>query len=494
MPSSNQRGRSAALYLLLTLCFLASASASAQRKALAHTQRLVFAHYMLANQDTTADTPTGEPNIAAYQREIQQAQSIGIDGFALNAGGWSREPRYIRRASEIFEAAYRLHSSFKLMFSADMCCSNDAADVMDMVRRFANNPRYAAVYFQHDGRFVLTTFAGSSRGPQFWQQLRANLEHGTDPSLLPAPDALASVRGVPSSAPLRIFLVPSFFWGGELPTITDIEPGLAPYQHILDGAFYWGIAGVPGLGHPPDQLPSSAAYATTLHAAHKLYMAPICFQFWGANANRYYEYSGYSGMRALWMQAIQTTHPDWVEIITWNDFIEGTYVSPIDDPARYPGANDLGASIAPVTTQHFFHSHRGAADLLAYFIAWYKTGHQPTLHNDAVYWAYRTVLSPESSPAHQPPIKLYGPVADALYLTANLTAPAELRITLGDTTQTITLPAGSTDVQLPLTPGPAPHFTLTRNHALLAQSTADDPITATASYPDLYNSTGSMHD
>ena len=224
------------------------------------------------------------------------------------------------------------------------------------------------------------------------------------------------------------------------------------------------------------RLPSSAAYADTLHAAHKLYMAPICFQFWGANANRYYEYSGYQGMRALWMQAIQTTHPDWVEIITWNDFIEGTYVSPIDDPARYPGANDLGASIAPADTQHFFHSHRGATDLLAYFIAWYKTGHQPALHNDSIYWAYRTVLSTE----HQPPIKLYGPIADALYITANLTAPADLTVTLGPTEMTITLPAGSNDLQLPLSPGPAPHFALTRNHGVLTQATADDPVLATA--------------
>jgi len=481
MPSSKQRTRRVVPPLLLLLCLLLAASANAQR--------LVFAHYMLANQDTTADDPTGEPNIAAYQREIQQAQSIGIDGFALNAGGWSKEPRYIRRASQMFEAAYRLHSNFKLMFSADMCCSNDAADVLDMVRRFANNPRYASTYFQHDGRFVLTTFAGDSHGPEFWQQLRSNLEHGTAPSRLTAPNALSTVAGVPSSAPLRIFLVPSFFWGGETPTAADIASGLAPYQHILDGAFYWGIADSPGLGHTPDQLPSSAAYAATLHAAHKLYMAPICFQFWAANANRYYEYSGYQGMRALWMQAIQTTHPDWVEIITWNDFIEGTYVSPIDDPAKYPGANDLGASIVPTGTQRFFHSHRGATDLLTYFIAWYKTGHQPTLHNDTIYWSYRTVLST----AHQPPIQLYGPIGDTLYVTANLTAPADLTVAIGPIALTVALPAGSNDLQLPLPPGPAPHFTLTRNHVPLVESTADDPITATAPTPNLYNSTGSMH-
>ena len=243
---------------------------------------------------------------------------------------------------------------------------------MDMVRRFANNERYSAVYFKRNGRFVLTTFSGSNRDPAFWQQLRDDLERGTHPSLRAAPNALAYASGIPSSTPVPIYLVPAFFWGGELPTADDILAGLANYSNLIDGSFYWGIAGVPGLGHSPDQMPSSDAYASIIHAAGKLYMAPICFQFWGANADRDYEYSGYSGMRAMWMDAINISHPDWVEIITWNDFIEGTYVSPIDDPARYIGANDLGASVAPASTLHFFwHSHRGATDLLKFFIEWY---------------------------------------------------------------------------------------------------------------------------
>jgi hypothetical protein len=70
-------------------------------------------------------------------------------------------------------------------------------------------------------------------------------------------------------------------------------------------------------------------------------MAPVTIQFWSANANRYYEYSGYSGMRKLWLDAINVSHPDMVEIITWNDFVEGTYVSPIDDPNKYQFANFL---------------------------------------------------------------------------------------------------------------------------------------------------------
>ena len=471
--------------LLLAFCCFVPPAATAQR--------MVFAHYMLANRDYEPEGSPVEADIASYQREIRQAQSIGIDGFALNAGGWFNEPRYILRASEMFEAARRLHTGFKLMFSADMCCSNNAADILDMMRRFANNPRYSAVCFQHNGRFVLTTFAGTSRGVGSWRQLRADLEHGGHPSTQTAPGAVPYASAVPSSAPLKIELVPAFFWGGELPRAADIQTGLAAYKHIIDGAFYWGIAGVPSLGHAPDQVPSSKAYATTLHAAGKLYMAPICFQFWGANAGRYYEYSGYSGMRALWMNAIDVTHPDWVEIITWNDFVEGTYVSPIDDPARYPHANDLAASAASPASLHYFHSHRGATALLSFFIQWYKTGAQPSILRDTIFWAYRTqLIAPQQQ--FNPPIKLYGPVANVIYVTANLSAPAVLHVTLRDSSRSIALPAGSTDVQLPIAAGPAPAFELTRGTSHLTRAKGDDPISATAPLPDFYYSTGSMHD
>jgi len=453
----------------------------------AHAQRTVFAHYMLANQDYVSSNAGSEAVIASYQREIRQAQAIGIDGFALNAGGWFKEPRYILRASEMFEAAYRLHSNFKLMFSADMCCSNNAADVEDMLRRFANNPRYSAVYFQTNGHFVLTTFAGAPLGPAFWQHLRNDLEQGSNPSQREAPTALTTVSGVPSSAPLPIMLVPAFFWGGETPQKPDIEQALTDYTHIIDGSFYWGIAGVPGLGKPPDQIPSSEAYATALHHAGKLYMAPICVQFWGANKNRYYEYSGFSGMRKLWMDAINVTHPDWIEIITWNDFIEGTYVSPIDDPSKYPLANDLGNSVAPPSTLQYFHSHRGATALLAFYIQWYKTGAQPAIHNDSIFWAYRTQLSPI-------PGKTYGPLANVVYVTANLTAPALLRVSFGSDVKSLTLPAGSTDVEVPLIAGHIPSFDLIRADQHLAHGVGDDPVSATGPYPNLYYSTGFMHD
>ena len=459
----------------------------------AHAQRLVFAHYMVTNQDYQGNTdPTQEAKIAAYEREIQQAQAAGIDGFALNAGGWLNQNYYIIYSAQIFEAAVRLNSGFKLMFSADMCCGNGINDVEDMVRRFANDPRYSQVYFKFNGKVVLTTFSGDGMGTSFWQQVRSDLATGSNPSTTAEPSALAEVSGPPSNAPLNIFLVPAFFWGGEIPTLSSVQQGFSQWSATIDGSFYWGIAGVPGSGGSLDQIPSSEDYASVVHGGGKLYMAPICLQFWGANADRYYEYSGAAGMRKMWMDAINVSHPDWVEIITWNDFIEGSYVSPIDDPNKYQFANFLDTTGVPATTLGYFHSHQGATALLPYFIQWYKTGVQPTITNDSIYWFYRTqsLNFNAGTPAVSPSTN-FGPMADVIYVTANLPAPATLKVTSGSQVSTFNLPAGSSDVQAPFSVGTTPTFELDRGGvAVIPATSGTDAISASPQFNDYYYSTG----
>ena len=457
---------------------------------LAPAQRMVFAHYMLTNQDYQGDTdPAQELKIASYEREIREAQAMGIDGFALNAGGWFREPYYIRYAAQMFEAALRLHSSFKLFFSADFCCGNTIDEAEDMMRRFAGNPRYADVYFHYKGGAVFSTFAGDKFGIEGWEKIRADLATGANPSTHLAQNALSAVSGAPSNAPLAAFLVPAFFFGGETPGSADVAEGVSQWKSTLDGVLYWGIAGVPGSGGTLDTVKSSHAYAEALHKAGMLYIAPIALQFWGSNANRYYEYSGVAGMRALWMDAIERSHPEWVEIITWNDFIEGTYISPIDDPSKYPNANFLVSSGVPVGTQGYFHSHAGAAALLPYFIQWYKTGRKPEITRDAVYYFYRT--QPKNVDAGTPlVVHKYGPVEDVIYITANLTAPAELQVTCGGQTRMLRLPAGSTDSQTPLAPGAAPKFVLVRGGKTIAAGTGMDMVEAKPKYNNFYYSTG----
>jgi glucan endo-1,3-alpha-glucosidase len=453
-------------------------------------QRMVFAHYMLTNQDYQADDdPSQEAKIAAYEREIQQARALGIDGFVLNAGGWLKQPYYVRYAAQMFEAAARLGNGFKLMFSADFCCGNTTADAEDMLRRFANDPRYAQIYFRHRGRFVLTTFAGDKLGAGAWMQLRKDLASGGNPSKANFPGVIKEAAGPPRNTPMKIFFVPAFFWGGELPDRATVERELRNWNDVVDGSFYWGIAGVPGSGGALDSMHSSEAYAAASHARHKLYMAPVTVQFWGANASRYYEYSGGSGMRAMWIDAILRSKPEWVEIITWNDFIEGTYISPIDDPNRYPGANFLTSSGIPGGTLGYFHSHAGAGDLMSYYIRWYKSGVKPPVDRDAIYWFYRTQMA--ASAAGIPPVRnRYGPVADSIYVTANLKAPATLQIESGGRTSSVSLTAGSQDVSVPFAPGPPPRFSLLRDGSLVLAAIGHDSIDDSPTYNNFYYSTG----
>jgi glucan endo-1,3-alpha-glucosidase len=68
------------VFLLLTFAF-------GLRSSNAESRRMVFAHYLVTNQDYQ-DNSTGEAKVRAYMKEIQQAQAIGIDGFALNVGSW----------------------------------------------------------------------------------------------------------------------------------------------------------------------------------------------------------------------------------------------------------------------------------------------------------------------------------------------------------------------------------------------------------------------
>ena len=191
----------------------------------------------------------------------------------------------------------------------------------------------------------------------------------------------------------------------------------------------------------------------------------------------------------MWMNAIHVTHPEWVEIITWNDFIEGTYVSPIDDPNKYPGANFLDSTGVPRSTLGYFHSHAAATALLRFFIEWYKSGAEPAIEQDAVYFFYRTQTL--SHDAAIPPVAhKYGPVADDLYITANLTAPADLRIHTGGRAVVLHLPRGSSDAHTPLQAGEAPSLTLTRHGGILASATAADPISVAPAYNDFYYASG----
>jgi glucan endo-1,3-alpha-glucosidase len=129
---------------------------------------------------------------------------------------------------------------------------------------------------------------------------------------------------------------------------------------------------------------------------------------------------------------------------------------------------------------------------MRFYIQWYKTGREPAISHDRVYWFYRTQSGRYN--AGVPPVEhKYGPVADEIYVTSNLTAPARLAVRCGERTSMVALPAGNSDAAVPFVPGATPEFTLLRHGRKIASAEGLDRIQIAPRWNDYYDSTGEMN-
>jgi len=190
--------------------------------------------------------------------------------------------------------------------------------------------------------------------------------------------------------------------------------------------------------------------------------------YWGASQpnRRYYETCGGEGTELQWKSIIDQ-RPDWVEIVTWNDFHE-SYICPVD-AALAGGAAKPGPPYLKSRS-----SHAGYLELSRYYIEWYKTGQQPTL-KDGLFYFYR--LHPKDAVAKegQPVKAFHGPVQDVLYVTTMMTAPVELQVTSGGTKTVHWLKPGIQHVRIPFACGPQ-RFVVSRDGKVIL-SKDGEPIT-----------------
>jgi glucan endo-1,3-alpha-glucosidase len=213
-------------------------------------------------------------------------------------------------------------------------------------------------------------------------------------------------------------------------------------------------------------------------------MAGYSPSYWGCNwptntGRPYYETDGGEGTIMQW-QWIIANQPDWVEMVTWNDFNESTYMTPLANPNLYESGFQ--------TPIRF--SHAGYLALSRHYITWYKTGQEPAISQDALYYFYRThSTNAVASDPNDSPVCFFpnnGPVQDDIYTTTFLTGPAQLVVASGGTLTTNAAPAGISSQRTPFAPG-AQTFTLQRSGGpplavqgpnVLAQITNYDYFTA----------------
>ena len=386
----------------------------------------VFAHYVIYD-------PVHGASIAGFEQDIQDAQAAGIDGFAVDLGVYDdpTQPYYNVNVAYMYAAAQALGTGFKLFFSVEM---TNTADIVQLVSTYAGRTNT----FRLGTNVVLSTW-------------------GYNGTVTPGDGGVDWQNGV--FAPLRqqgisVFFIP-FFWpknNGEIPSYSDGVGILNTYSNLLNGLFLFAPVGVPS-----QMAQCNSNYTLAVHQAGKVSMASVTPSYWGcvqfSSGRRYFEDDGGEGTVLQW-ESIIANQPDWVEVATWNDFNESTYLSPVNNPEQYE---------SQFSTPHR-NCHAGYYELSKYYIAWYKTGVPPAITQDSLYYFYRTHSYKLVAPNDIPVTTIHGDIADVIYNTLLLTAPAQLQVVSGTNSATYSLGAGLQQVRTPFAPG-AQAFTVKRNGA-----------------------------
>jgi glucan endo-1,3-alpha-glucosidase len=410
--------------------------------------RLVFAHYMVC-----CPRAGPEPSVDELLTEIRDAAAIGIDGFVLNCGGWFSEPVYQRNSEKMFEAARRFGPSFKLFFSADQVTAEDAAD---MVTRHAGH----SSHFWHLGRPVLSSFMGDGA---WTDAVRAQIKAGIGEN---------------------VFFVPFFYPPSrrETPTASDVGR-LVRDNRNNEGFFYFGTAGTPA-----DLANAIRLNAHVWAGERKLFMAGIGVYYRGLVGNyRIFESRGYESLVRQWQAAIET-RTQWVELITWNDWWESSYIAPLGP----------GGETGRRWTEHWGYllSRDGFLAAHRHFIAWFKSGSEPQVENEQVLYAYRLHGShvegrPVVSEEKTARPRGAGRLRDRVYFLTLLRQPAEIVVSIGGAKERIAVAAGLHLSSVRMRSG-AVSIEIVREGRVVAQKSGEFPIGDSQAWANFNTLTGAL--
>ncbi|KAL2818044.1 glycosyl hydrolase family 71-domain-containing protein [Aspergillus granulosus] len=293
--------------------------------------KAVFAHFMVANtQNYTLDT---------WKYDIGLAQASSIDAFALNAGyGMRHTPRALRDA---FDAAEELN--FKLLFSFDYTGDGHwpKDKVVDILTNYTTHPAY---YRHTDGRALVTTFEGFQSAAE-WSDIKKTVGKQT-----------ANATSTDTAGAGCCFFIPDW---------SSVGPQRAAAIDAIDGLMSW------------DAWPEGAHPMNTTVDEHWLdvlngrpYIMPVSPWFYTnlKRFNKNWVWRGDDLWYDRWQQVLEL-NPDYVEIITWNDYGESHYIGPL-----VKGATGVLAQAGAPFDYVRDMPHDGWRVALPYLIAQYKAG------------------------------------------------------------------------------------------------------------------------
>ncbi|KAJ5887845.1 hypothetical protein N7495_007886 [Penicillium taxi] len=362
------------LKVLLTLLVLFS---SVSGKA-------VFAHFMMANS-ALYDT-------SDWKNDMKLAQEAHIDAFALNMAYGVKTNQ--KAVADAFAAAESL--KFHLFFSFDY--DGNGAWPKMQVAALLKNYSTSSAYYRHHGKPFTSTFEGTSNAED-WVTIKKEID---------------------------CFFVPD--WSSVKPA-----SALQLAGGVVDGLFSW--AAWPAADSRRMNTYADASYIQSLKQANKSYMMPASPWFY-TNMPKYKKNWASHG-DDLWYDRwveIAFLEPEWVEIISWNDYGESHYIGPLNEK----GYGVFIAGKAPFNYARDM-PHDGWRAQLPYVIDLYKAGKASITEESLVVW-YRTqplVSCANGNTSNFTPSQLQTGFdvgtwfADKIFFSALLTSNASVAVSIG---------------------------------------------------------------
>ncbi|RHZ43443.1 glycoside hydrolase family 71 protein [Aspergillus thermomutatus] len=234
----------------------------------------VFAHFMVTN---SANYTSND-----WKNDMKLAQEAHIDAFALNMA--YNDPTNMDALPAAFSAAESV--GFKLFFSFNYAGNGNwpKTDVINLINQYSAH----SSYFFYRGQAFVSTFEGPGRAKD-WPSIKAAT---------------------------GCFFIPSWSSLGAKPAV---ETG------VVDGLFSWA-----GWPWGPQDMDTYIDASYIQYLASMPYMMPVSPWF----------FTNLPGYKKNWMwrgdhlwhdrwQEVLYVQPEFVEIISWNDYGESHYIGPI---------------------------------------------------------------------------------------------------------------------------------------------------------------------
>ncbi|WP_428338377.1 endo-1,3-alpha-glucanase family glycosylhydrolase [Mycobacterium sp.] len=366
--------------------------------------------------------------LADLRTEIGQAQSMGIDGFAVDVLATHATSNVIDR---ILRAATDVRN-FTILITADMSSPLGAMTATDFAAEVAPYLTAPAAYHLSDGRPVLGAWFAERNAPEWWVSVFTILR---------------------DKFKLSVAFVPTFCM------VADNPEKFAPFS---DGFSMWGGRDPDAMTTVNDGRGSPVDVIRRTRQLGKLWMQPVVFQDSRPKDAAFEESDNSLTNRLAWQIADQQ-NAEWVQMVTWNDYAESTAMAP---------------SVA--------HGWR-ILDMNAYDIAQFKLGRPPPIVRDALFVSYRVQpVGARSVYAESSPMKVSEtvPPRDTIEVLAFATAPSRIFIRAGTQNYSCTVPAGRGNCVFPLSLGSI-SAEMRRNGAVVAAARSNADVTDTPHVQDL---------